>query len=183
VCGHRWVDLSEGDYGVALLNDCKYGHDVRDNVMRLTLLRAPKHPDPSADVNRTHTFTYALLPHAGGYAAGGVVRAGYGLNVPVTARPARASRGAWGPERSWLAASGDNVVIETVKKAEDDDGIVVRLYEAHGCRGRRTLETALPVRRAVETDLMEKEERRLPLRNGRVSLYFRPFQIRTVKLL
>jgi alpha-mannosidase len=183
VCGHRWVDLSEGDYGVALLNDCKYGHDARDNVMRLTLLRAPKHPDPSADVNRTHTFTYALLPHAGGYAEGGVVRAGYGLNVPVTARPAKASRGAWKAEGSWLGVSGDNVVIETVKKAEDDRGIIVRLYEAHGCRGRRTLATALPVKRAVETDLMEKEERRLPLRNGRVTLHFRPFQIRTVKLI
>ena len=189
VAGHKWVDLSEGDYGVALLNDAKYGHDVRGNVIRLSLLRAPKMPDPTADVNQTHTFTYSLLPHGGDY-KNGVVRQGYQLNVPVVAEAVPASAWAKGKRAmpmpaaaSHLAISGDNVVIDTVKKAEDDGGIIVRLYEAHACRGRRTLTVGLPVGRVVETDLMEREERELRLRNGKVALDFRPFHILTHTLL
>ncbi len=80
-CAHKWVDLSEGGYGVSLLNDCKYGHDIRDNVMRLSLLRAPTSPDPEADQGE-HRFTYSLLPHAGGWEAGTAAEA-YRLNDPV----------------------------------------------------------------------------------------------------
>ena len=80
-CAHKWVDLSEGGYGVSLLNDCKYGHDIRDNIMRLSLLRAPTSPDPEADQGQ-HYFTYSLLPHAGGWEAGTAAEA-YRLNDPV----------------------------------------------------------------------------------------------------
>ena len=182
VCGHKWADLSEGDYGVALLNDAKYGHDIRGNVIRLSLLRAPKMPDPDADVRKTHTFTYSLLPHPGDFKAG-VVREGYQLNVPVIAEAVRPSKGSCPAAGSLLAIAGDNVVIDTVKKAEDDDALIVRLYESHGCRGRRTLTIGLPVAKVIETDLMEREERELPLRRGgKVALTFTPFQIRTLKL-
>jgi alpha-mannosidase len=182
VPAQKWVDLSEGDYGVALLNDCKYGHDTRGNVMRLSLLRAPKTPGKTADVNKTHVFTYALFPHAGSY-TNGVVRAAYELNVPVTAETVAGSRGRLPPVAEWISVSGDNVVIDTVKKAEDDGALIVRLYEAHACRGRRLLRIGLPVERVIETDLVEREERPLRIRNGRVTLDFRPFQIRTLKLL
>ena len=84
VCGHKWADLSEGDYGVALLNDCKYGYDIKDNVMRLTLIKSGIDPDPQADQGR-HVFTYSLLPHAGGWREGGVVREAYALNDPAFA--------------------------------------------------------------------------------------------------
>jgi len=183
VVGQRWADLSETDYGAAILNDCKYGYDIRDNVMRLTLLKAPLWPDNTADINQTHTFTYSLYPHQGDFAAGGVVRAASELNNPVVGIVAPPRKGSAGPCSSWFSVSGKNVVIETVKKAEDDSGLIVRLYEANGCRGRRTLRTSLPLTRAVETDLMEREERELALRNGRVALDFKPYQIRTVKLL
>jgi alpha-mannosidase len=181
VPAQRWADLSEPDYGVALLNDCKYGYDTRANVMRLTLLRAPRYPGENCDVNRTHVFTYSLYPHAGDF-TNGVLRAAAGLNAPVTARVAAASRGPIGACLGRFGITGENVVIETVKKAEDDDDIVVRLYEAHGCRGRRTFSTRLPVRRAVEVDLLEREGRPLPLRNGKFPLAFKPYQVRTVKL-
>ncbi|MFO7637848.1 MAG: glycosyl hydrolase-related protein, partial [bacterium] len=85
--------------------------------------------------------------------------------------------------QSWMSITGDNVVIDTVKKAEDDDGIIVRLYEAHGARGRRIFKTALPVKQILETDLMEREEQTLEMRNGEVRLDFTPFQIRTFKLV
>jgi alpha-mannosidase len=179
---HKWVDLSEGNYGVALLNDCKYGYDVRDNVMRITLLRAPKDPGKTTDVNRTHTFTYALLPHEGDFTHG-VVRAAYELNAPVLARTVKASSGSGAADPSRLSISGANVIVEAVKKAEDDDGIVVRMYEAHGWRTRNVFRTSLPIARAVETDLMENEERELNFRNGALRLDFTPYQIRTVKLM
>ena len=181
VPAQRWADLSEGDFGVALLNDCKYGHDTRDNVMRLTLLRAPKTPDPTADVNRTHRFSYALYPHAGSYVNGVARRAGE-LNCPPTAAVVSSSPGDAPASAGCFAVTSDNVVIDTVKKAEDDGGLIVRMYEAHGCRGRRTFTTTLPVLCVEETDLMERVERVLKQRDGQVSLSFKPFQIRTLKL-
>ncbi|MEX2540989.1 MAG: alpha-mannosidase, partial [Trueperaceae bacterium] len=93
VVGHKWADLSEGNYGVALLNDCKYGHDVKDNVMRLTLIKSPISPDPQADKGR-HRFTYALLPHAGTWREGEVLPHGYALNLPLRARFVPAANGA-----------------------------------------------------------------------------------------
>ena len=180
VPAQKWVDLSEHDYGVALLNDCKYGHDTRGNVMRLTLLRAPKSPGKTADVNKTHIFTYALLPHAGDF-TNGVVRSGYELNAPISAWQVKATAGRLPPSLGAFSITGENVIIETVKKAEDDKGLIVRLYEAHGCRGRRTLTTGLPAKAATEVNLMEKPIRELKLRNGKMALDFKPFQIRTVK--
>ena len=85
VCGQKWADLSEPGYGVALLNDCKYGYDVEGNVMRLSLLRSPVSPDPVADKGR-HEFTYALLPHSGDLREGRVIEEAYSLNVPLLAR-------------------------------------------------------------------------------------------------
>ena len=82
-CAHKWVDLSEGDYGVSLLNESKYGHDIADNVIRLTLLRSPVHPDPDADRGR-HRFTYSLLPHAGRWSRD-TIAAAYALNDPAIA--------------------------------------------------------------------------------------------------
>jgi len=182
VPGHKWVDLSENDYGVAMLNDCKYGHDVRDNVIRMTVLRAPKTPDPTADVNMTHKLTYSLLPHTGSF-TNGVIRQAYQLNVPVTAMTTTANTGKLGSRNSFFEITGENVIIETIKKAEDSDAVIVRLYEAHGSRGARTLSTSLPVKKVIETNLMEKEEARLAIKEGKIKLDFKPFQIRTLKLM
>ena len=86
VCAQRWADLGDGDYGVALLNDSKHGYDIHDGVMRLSLLRAPTHPDPHADQG-THTFTYALMPHPGGFREAGVIQAAEDLNRPLRILP------------------------------------------------------------------------------------------------
>ena len=182
VPAQKWADLSEGNYGVALLNDCKYGYDIKDNVLRLTLLRASDDPGKSVDANQIHCFTYSLYPHSGDYTQG-VVRESYQLNVPMLTRPTNAAKGKLLPCMSSLSISGDNIVVETIKKAEDDGSIIVRLYEAHGWRGRYELKTSLPVTQIIETDLMENEETVLKLRNGKASLDFKPFQIRTFKLI
>ena len=182
VPAQKWADLSEGNYGVALLNDCKYGYDIKDNVLRLSLLRASQSPGKDADTHQTHPITYALLPHEGDF-TNGVVRAGYELNALLTSVRAKPSAGGLPPCDSWMSVSAENVVVDTIKKAEDDDGIVIRLYEAHGWRGPCAVSLSFPFERVVETDLMEREIAEPSVRGGRVLLDFKPFEIRTLKLL
>ncbi len=181
VCAQKWADLSEGGHGVALLNDCKYGHDTRGNVMRLTLLRAPKDPGKTADVNKTHYVTFSLYPHAGDFTQG-VVKQGYELNVPLEAAAVKASAGAVAARHSFFDITGDNVVVDCVKKAEDSKQVIVRMYEAHGSRGKNTFSTSLNVSKVEEVNLMEAPIKDLAVRNGKVRLSFTPYQIRTLRL-
>lgn len=102
VVGHKWADLSQQDYGVSLLNDCKYGYSVRDNEITLSLLKSAKHPDPEADMGR-HLFTYALLPHAGTVTEGGTIEAGCALNTPSAGCPGRCGSRRPGPCWPWTA--------------------------------------------------------------------------------
>lgn len=182
VCAHKWVDLSEPDYGVALLNDCKYGVDVRGATLRLSLLRAPTMPDPEADQGH-HEFTYALFPHQGDLRAGGVVRAAYELNVPLVAVPIIESAQAGRPSTAALIqADRPGVVVEAVKRADRDDATIVRLYEAWGTRGPVTMRFGFPVARAWRTDLLEREQDAVTVEDDRVRLQLRPFEIVTLKL-
>ena len=187
-CAHKWVDLSEGDYGVSLLNDCKYGHDIRDNVMRLTLLRSPTMPDPMADFGEHH-FAYSLYPHRGGWDER-VQAEAYALNDPIVSWQGSGGRnqgsGGTGQEsaggESLITVSAPNVVIETVKRAEDGDGIIVRLYESHRKRGAVTVRFAFTVGSAWETNLLEENQAALPVADGAVSLNLRPYQIVTLRV-
>jgi alpha-mannosidase len=189
VCAQRWADLSEGDYGVALLNDCKHGYNIHGNVIRLSLLRAPTAPDPQADRGH-HEFVYALLPHAGDFRAGGVIEQACALNMPlhlvetepsVTAQAAGA--GAAPARRSFFEVDRAGVVIEAVKHAERDESVIVRLYEAHGSRGPVTLTTTLPVKHAFRADLMERAGAPVDCEEGRIAFTVRPFEIVTFKLI
>ena len=185
----KWVDVSEGDYGVSLLNDCKYGHDIRDDapngaVLRLSLLRSPTLPDPTADYGR-HEFRYSLLPHAGPLGATTITHA-YALNnPPFVWRRAESSRETIGSEisASLVAADRDSVVIETIKTAEDGRGIIVRLYESLRQRGPVTLRTAFPLSAAWRTNLLEENQSELAIADNSVRLDLRPFQIVTLRLI
>ncbi|MBP6472876.1 MAG: alpha-mannosidase [Chloroflexi bacterium] len=179
----KWVDLSEGGYGVALLNDCKYGHDIRDNVMRLSLLRAPTDPDPEADQGE-HRFAYSLLPHANAPGSSvtpsTVAQRAYALNDPLrvvaTNRPLRQT-----PEP--LARVPENIVVETVKQAEDGNGVIVRFYECNRQRGPITLAAGFALQAAYRCNVLEENEARLPVVGRRVDLVVRPFEIATVRLV
>ncbi len=186
VVGHKWVDLSEGDYGVSLLNDCKYGHDVRGNVIRLSLLRSPTMPDPEADQGE-HRFTYSLFPHAGPLGPATLAQA-YALNDPILVHTVEAGgtppagQTAVEPGRSLVSVDRENVVIETVKWAEDGEGIIVRLYEARRTRGPIALRAAVPIGEAWRTNLLEENQHPLEVEGGVVRLNVRPFEIVTVRL-
>jgi alpha-mannosidase len=182
VCAHKWADLSEPGYGVALLNDCKYGYDISENVIRLSLLRAPTWPDPVAD-RGTHRFRYRLLPHSGDLRAAGVIDAGYDLNVPLRTVATEPHDGSLGSGHSWLSVDAPNVVVEVVKRSDpDSDALVVRLYEAWGQRGRVTLHAPWDIRRATLTDLLERDVAETPSRGATVTVHMTPFQIATIKL-
>jgi alpha-mannosidase len=189
ICAHRWVHVTEPVWGVALVNDSTYGHDVTREVredggqtttVRLSLLRAPRYPDPETDQGR-HRLRYALLPGADVPAA---VREGHWINLPE-----RAVRGSGASVAPLAAVDGEQVVVEAVKLAEDRSGdVIVRLYEAHGGRARTTLVAGFPLRAAEETDLLERAvdapraEVRGPGPDGAVEVSLRPFQILTLRL-
>ncbi|MCB8968760.1 MAG: alpha-mannosidase, partial [Ardenticatenaceae bacterium] len=179
----KWVDLSEGGYGVALLNDCKYGHDIHDNVMRLSLLRSPTNPDPEADQGE-HRFAYSLFPHAN--AAGSllspsdVARRAYLFNNPLLA--VTTSHPAAQPPAALLHVP-DNIVIETIKQAEDGNGVIVRFYECNRQRGLVTLQAGFALEGAYLCNLLEENEAALLVTGNEVQLEIRPFQIVTLRLL
>jgi alpha-mannosidase len=176
VCGLRWADLSEGGYGVSLLNDCKYGHDVLGNVLRLTLLRGTEYPDPDADQG-AHEFTYSLLPHLGDWREGETVRQAAQLNVPLVAVPTAAQE----PAISYVSVAGP-AIVETLKPAEDGDGVILRLYEPGGGRGLVTVQHRLPFGSVVACNLAEDDQEVVPAAGGAFSFEIKPYQIRTFRL-
>jgi alpha-mannosidase len=178
VCGHRWADLGEAGYGVALLNDCKYGYDILGSVMRLSLLRAPTHPDPTAD-RGPHRFVYALMPHPGDFRDAGVIAAAEDLNAPlriVLGSPLS------GVHRSLVSVDTPQVVVEAIKAAEDSDAVVLRIYEAWGGRCAAQVRTSLPASRAYLCDLLERNLEEIPVQAGSIDLELTPFKIVTLKL-
>jgi alpha-mannosidase len=177
-CAYKWVDLSEGNYGVSLLNDCKHGHDIQGNVMRLTLHKSATSPDRQADQG-IHQLTYSLLPHPGDWRSE-TVRESYLLNDPAFV--CRATGG--GAEaQSLLQTDAPNVIIETVKQAEDGEGIIVRLYENERCRGPVTLTAGFKLAKAYHCNLLEDNQEPLTTEGQSITFDMRPYQIMTLRLV
>ncbi|MFN8487389.1 MAG: alpha-mannosidase [Caldilineaceae bacterium] len=182
-CAQKWVDLSEGDYGVSLLNDCKYGHDIKDNVMRISLLRSPTMPDPEADQGEHH-FAYSLLPHKGRWNEA-TIAAAYGLNDPVLVFRGQAETETQGKGMvgaSFIRVDQANVVIETIKLAENGRDVIVRLYESQRCRGPVTLRTGFALADVWRTNLLEEDQIALSFTQHAVTFELRPYEIVTLRL-
>ena len=183
-CAQKWVDLSEGGYGVSLLNDCKYGHDIHNNVMRLTLLRSSTHPDPMADYGE-HRFKYSLYPHAGSWNEE-TQREAYLLNDPIIVYQSkvedRKSETRTSSFHSLVSVSTPNVIVETVKRAEDENGIIVRLYESQRKRGQVRVKFGSAVESAWTTNLLEENESVLSVEQDSILLNINPYQIITLRV-
>ncbi|MHC1785606.1 MAG: alpha-mannosidase [Christensenellales bacterium] len=181
VCHHKWLDVAEEGYGVSLLNDCKYGASVHDGVIGLSLLKSATEPNPAADKER-HRFTYALLPHRGGWQEAGVLGEAYQLNNPAQACVKDNRGGHLEDSFSFLSTDEPNVVIEAVKRAEDSEATIVRVYEAFGRRTNARLSFSLPITDAVGCSLMEEET--YPLTHDEHSIIFqlKPFQIKSFRV-
>ncbi|WP_234414385.1 alpha-mannosidase [Paenibacillus sp. CAA11] len=188
ICAHQWIDLSEAGYGVALLNDCKYGFRASGSELEINLLRSSTYPDPEAD-QAMHEFVYSLLPHKGDAAAARVYRAGYELNVPLRMIQAEAGlkntliTPCLGQGFSSFVLDHDQVMIEAVKQAEDDEGVIIRLYEAAGGKANTRLRISLPFRTVEAVNLVEEPV--LEPQNvvdDEVLLTFEPFEMKTLKI-
>ncbi|XP_062847801.1 alpha-mannosidase 2C1 [Trichomycterus rosablanca] len=178
VWGHKWADLSEHGFGVALLNDCKYGYSVHQNIMTLSLLRAPKAPDVNADMGH-HQFTYAVMPHKGSFQDAGVIQHAYNLNSPLHLIEDVRITDPW----SAFTVSPAAVILETMKQAEArKDALVVRLYESHGSSVNAVLRTFIPVQQAWHCNMLECPSHPAAVTDSQITLTFKPFQIITLLL-
>ena len=177
-CNHKYTDLFDARYGVALLNDCKYGISVLGSDMRLSLHKGGCRPDPTGDVG-IHQFTYSLLPHNSSFSAPAVVRPGYELNIKPTVIKGRWSGGQVAP----LVLENDNLIIETVKPAEEGNGIVIRLYDSEGVSSNAVLRLNGSYSEVWETNMLEDNKRKVEVHNGMIEREFVPFEIVTLKLV
>jgi alpha-mannosidase len=180
-CAHKWVDLSEGDYGVSLLNDCKYGHDVHEGVIRLTLIKSPSAPDPLADVG-THRFSYSLVPHSGGWRDARIPQKAYEFNTKPLVVGGVMRHPMVGSGESFLRCDKDHVIIDTVKWAEEDDAVIVRLYECFNQRGEITLTFCAKLKQATECNLLERNDNQVNIQGNSIRFTIKPYEIRTFKL-
>lgn len=181
VCAHKFCDLSEYGYGVSLMNDCKYGHDIHNGIMRLTLLKSATYPNVDAD-RRVHHFTYSLVPHSGDYREAGIVQMAYDLNNPMTAVPVPAQKGNLPDCYSLVSVDAPNVIMETVKKAEDSDATVIRMYDAYNRSTNATVTLGYTPRRITLVDLMENEISEVAIDGNSFTVPVKPFEIATYKI-
>ncbi|MBE7023517.1 MAG: alpha-mannosidase [Ruminococcaceae bacterium] len=181
VCAHKFADVAEDGYGVSLMNDCKYGYDVLGSTMRLTLLKSATYPNPDAD-KCEHRFTYSLYPHSGDFRQANTYAYAYALNNPLTALEIGAGKGELPSEFSFVGADCENIIIETVKKAEDSGEIIVRLYDSFKRRSTPKITFGFDVESAFVCDMMENKTEELEVKDNTVVLEVKPFEIVTLRV-
>lgn len=172
---HRFADLSERNYGVSLLNDCKYGYDIKDNLMRISLVRSGLQPDHLQDQGE-HYFTYSLLPHGGDFVEGKTVQSAYQLNNPAKVVKGACKLGFDG----MFTLDNDAVEVDAVKRAEDQDALIIRFHEYTGSRQKVTLTPGFAYKSWTESDLRER-----PLGEectGAIELELHPYEVKTIML-
>ncbi len=176
----KWVDLSQQDYGVALMNNCKYGYRIDNNIIDLNLLRSPNYPGEDADKGK-HRFIYSIYPHQGDYIIGEVVPEAYKLNNPLKVASICGQIDS-SLSKPLINLDKDNIVVEAVKKAEDDNSIIIRLYEAYGKKTEANVEFSKKPEEVFVTDLMEENGKKLDIEFLSCKLEFKPFEIHTLKV-
>jgi alpha-mannosidase len=178
----RWADLGDGQHGFSLLNNSKYGYDGKDNVLRISLLRSPMWPDPDADRGHHH-FTYALYPHAGDWKQALTVRHGYEYNYQLQATQVQSHSGSLPANHAYVTVTPENVVLTALKKAEDADGLIFRVYEWAGKENEVQIHLPGGATAATVTNLMEKPEgAALSVVDDIVKVPIHPYEILTVRV-
>ena len=179
VCAHKWIDFSEDDYGLSVINDCKYGCDIHSGRIGLTMLKSAVYPNPMADKEH-HTFTWSLCPHTGRWQEADTVAKAYLLNDQYRAVIKKNHGGTLPAAASFVSVDVPNVVIETVKKAEDSDRTVIRMYECWNRRSTAVLTFDGTILSAAETNLLEEEAQPLSAEGNRLQIGIRPYEIKTI---
>lgn len=178
----RWVDLSDGEYGLSLLNNCKYGFDAKGSTIRMTLLRSSYSPDPKPDVG-IHKVKYSLYPHVADWKKVLTFRRGYEINHPLEAHivmDPSATNGYMPEEYSFLTVAPENIVVSSVKMAEDSQGFIIRMYDATGEGAKAELTLRFKIQNAYESDMLERIVRPVHVRQNTIRTSLSPFEIKTL---
>lgn len=182
VCAHKWADISEDGYGVSILNNCKYGYSCLGNEMTLSLLKCATDPNPHADKGH-HSFTYSIFPHKGNFKEGATVREAYKLNQKLALRDISKQSGSLADKMSMINCDRENIVIETVKLAEDDNSIIIRLYDAFNSKSSPVISFNFDVKNAYICDMLENSQTKLDVTDKRsVKIDVSNYEIVTLKL-
>lgn len=179
----KWMDLSDDDYGVSILNDCKYGTDINGNVMRLSLIRASYEPDPIPNIGQ-HTAAYSIYPHKNDWRKADTVRRGYEFNNPLIPVVTTNHKGELPSAHSFLHVMNPNIIVTAFKKAEDSNDIIIRFYESQGVSGATNISFGMNVKSIQETDLAERPGNNptLTLNRNKITVPFNKWEIKTFKL-
>lgn len=182
VAAHKWADLSEGGYGCSIINDCKYGYDIHNSHMRITLLRAPTCPDRTGD-HGINTFKYAFHPHEGDW-RNDTVQQAIAFNVPpVAVYNAEKVEGSLSAETLFVAALEDDIAIDAIKKAQDGRGYIIRVVEEEQKRGLRTIELGFNVERVYECNMIEEDKAEIPCEGNSFEFNIKPFEVKTFRVI
>ncbi|MEJ2637092.1 MAG: glycoside hydrolase family 38 C-terminal domain-containing protein [Calditrichia bacterium] len=182
VAGLRWADLSSGNYGVSLLNKTKYGYDIKDNVMRLSLLRSPTWPDPTADRGK-HTIEYAIYPHSGDCAEGQTTLQGYEYNYPLLAVTGEGHGGKLPLTKSFVSLEPENLMLTTIKQVEDGSRAwIIQWYETRGEDSRGVLELPFKPKKVVNSNFLEEDLAPVASIGNRIMVMTPGHKIKTVKV-
>ena len=179
MCAHKWVDLSEPNFGVSVLSDCKYGYVIKNNKLTVTLLKSPRYPDDTCDIG-LHKFTYSFMAHEGGFNSGGTDKEGYKLNIkPVVISGGREDEG----YASFAKTDADNVYIECIKFSEDSDNdIIIRAFENHGSKTKCKMTLMNSFSQCYECDMSENELSNMKSEGNDIYFEINPYEIKTVKI-
>ncbi|HVO75273.1 MAG TPA: glycoside hydrolase family 38 C-terminal domain-containing protein [Ignavibacteriaceae bacterium] len=177
----RWADLSDNNYGVSLLNNSKYGYDIKDNVMRLSLLRSPKWPDPNADMGK-HEIEYALYPHSGDWKAANTVKKGYEFNTPLIAFRTGIHSGELPTEKSLISINGDNLILTSVKKAQDSDALIIQWYESKGEDTEALINLPKRPKKILESNFLEEDGDKINFSGNSVKVKTGKNSVKTIKV-
>ena len=180
VNAHNWIDMSDEDYGVSLLNDCKYGHEVNEHKMILTLLKAPIKPDPKSD-RGDHYFTYSLYPHAETWKKAKTLERGLEINHPLVPVDIK-SEGELGADKSFITLASDSMTLEAVKKCEEEDAYIIRMVEKKGKSVDASVKFFAPLTYAAECDLIERNDVPVEFDGDTISFHATPFEIKNYKV-
>ncbi len=181
VSAHKWADLSEGDYGVSILNDSKYGYDIYENRMRITLMRSPNCPDRTSD-HGINTFTYSYYPHNGLW-SNSTVEEAFDLNLPLEGFSKAVCEGCMGTEKSFVGFDCNNIVVDALKKSQDESGLILRIYESKKQRRKVHAKLGFHASEIIECNLMEEEEKQIPLKDNSFAFTLKPGEVKTFKIL
>jgi alpha-mannosidase len=182
VCGHRFADVSEGNFGVTLFNDCKYGYDIHDGLIMLSLLKSPVFPNPNADLGKM-SFTYSLHTHSGGADVPSLYSMAYELNNPMILRKATGKNDLVPANYSFVSCKNKNILCEVIKEAENSEAYILRFFENDNTKTKADISFGFELKQAFRCDLEENIIRELDITNNKISLEFEAFEIHTIKIL